>query len=132
MHGPAPKPASQRRRTNKPGSYGDAEPVTAPAAASGVVRDLNIGVEHPFITQMWAALQQSCEQAFWSEADWQRARMELWHMNQILTGAIKLTAASWQQVQTGLGDLLISPAAKRRAGIEMRKPRRRRPLRKRP
>ena len=56
---------------------------------------------HPFVQELWDTVQNSCEAAFYSEADWQRVRLELWHLNQILTGAIDLTAANWQRVQSG-------------------------------
>jgi hypothetical protein len=118
MPGPAPKPDSKRRRYNKPASYGEATATTAPAATPET-RDLNIGDEHPFVTSMWDTVQESCEAQFYSAADWQRVRLEPWHLNQILTGAIDLTAANWQRVQSGFDELLISPAVKRRAGIEM-------------
>ena len=119
-HGRAPKPESQRRRRNKPASYGQATPTTAPAATPVTARELNIGAAHPFVQELWDTVQNSCEAAFYSEADWQRVRLELWHLNQIRTGAIDLTAANWQRVQSGFDELLISPATKRRAGIEMR------------
>ena len=38
--GRPPKPPSKRRRTNKPASYGAAEPITAPAAG---VQDRELG-----------------------------------------------------------------------------------------
>jgi len=78
-----PKPASKRRRRNVPISYGAATPVTAPAA-SCQDRDLGIDDPHPLIVSMWEALQTSCEARFYSEADWQRVRWELWNANQVL------------------------------------------------
>ena len=44
---------------------------------------------------------------------------ELWHANVVLTGD-KIAANSWAQIQHGLTELLISPAAKRRAAIELK------------
>ena len=55
-------------------------------------RELNIGAAHPFVQELWDTVQNSCEAAFYSEADWQRVRLELWHLNQIRTGAIDFTA----------------------------------------
>jgi hypothetical protein len=69
MPGPAPKPASKRRRANKPRSYGRAEPVVAPAADPGV-RELGIENPHPLIASMWNTVAQSCESEFYSESDW--------------------------------------------------------------
>jgi hypothetical protein len=40
MPGPAPKPASKRRRYAKPKSYGAADPTVAPAADSDPDREL--------------------------------------------------------------------------------------------
>ena len=43
----------------------------------------------------------------------------LWFANRIMAGG-QPSATAWAAVQTGLNALLISPAAKRRAGIELR------------
>ena len=70
---------------------------------------------------MWKALANSVESQFYSDADWERARMELWYMNGLLTGERPLTAPAWSTVQKGLSELLVSPADKRRAGIALQK-----------
>lgn len=118
MPGPAPKPASKRRRYNKPKSYGAAEPVTAPAArAQG--RTLGIDDPHPLITDMWNAVQESSEARFYSDADWERLRLELWYANRAMTAGRPASGPTWAAIQHGLTELLISPAAKRRAAIEL-------------
>jgi hypothetical protein len=119
MPGPAPKPESKRRRANKPRSYGDAQPTTAPAASDVDVRDLGIENPHPLIAAMWDTVQQSCEGQFYSDADWQRLRMELWYANHTMASG-RPSAQAWDAVQHGLSELLISPAVKRRSGIELR------------
>lgn len=119
MPGPAPKPASKRRRYGKPKSYGDAEPTTAPAAPVGVSRALGIDNPHPLITAMWDTVQHSRESAFYSETDWERLRMELWYANHTMASG-RPSAQAWDAVQHGLSELLISPAVKRRSGIELR------------
>lgn len=116
--GRPPVPDDKRRRYNTPASYGLAEPVKAGTA--GIQPDLGF-VAHEMVTSMWAALENSVEGQFLSTADWERARMELWFLNQILTGQVDLTAANWARVQHGMNELLISPADKRRAGIELTK-----------
>jgi hypothetical protein len=117
MSGPAPKPPAKRRRYNKPASYGAAEPVSAPAAD---IRERTLDIEnpHPLVAQLWTTLQESVESRFYSESDWERARFECWYANEVMRG--QLSAAAWQQVQHGLSELLISPAAKRRAAIELK------------
>jgi hypothetical protein len=117
--GPPPKPASKRRRRTKPASYGAAEPVTAPAAHD-VVRTLGIDDPHHLVESMWTALQTSAEARFYSAADWERARMELWFANALLTSGKPIGGQAWAGVQHGLNALLISPAEKRRAAIELR------------
>jgi len=99
-----------------PKSYGAAQPTTAPAAH---VQDRVLGLEdpHPLVESMWNTVQSSCEATFFSEADWARLRLELWYANEVMR---KPTATAWQQVQRGLSDLLVSPAAKRRAAIELK------------
>jgi hypothetical protein len=114
-----PKPASKRRRRNVPKTYGAAEPTVAPAA-NGDVRTLRIdGPVHSMVERMWAALQSSAEARFYSEADWARVQLELWHANVVLSGD-RISPTAWQAVQHGLTELLISPAAKRRAAIELK------------
>ena len=59
--GPAPKPASKRRRRTPPATYGAATPVTAPAAAVGGHRTLGIDNPHQLVARMWATVQESAE-----------------------------------------------------------------------
>ena len=114
--GVPPKPDSKRRRANIPASYGLAEPISGGTAAP----QPDLGFDpHFLVRDLWAALEGSVESRFYSAADWQRARAELWFMNQALT-AETLTHSNWQRVQQGLNELLISPADKRRAGIELK------------
>ena len=55
--------------------------------------DLRLVVQRSYlITDMWKALATSVEGQFYSHADWERARWELWYANQLMTGALKLTA----------------------------------------
>jgi hypothetical protein len=117
--GPAPKPASKRRRRNTPRSYGAAKPTTAPAAH---VQDRVLGFDaHPLVVDMWATIRESAESKFYSHADWERVRWELWYANTAMRSP-RLSGQSWAQIQHGLNDLLISPAAKRRAAIELKPP----------
>ena len=117
MPGVAPKPASKRRRRNVPASYGAAEPTTAPAAPSHD-RELGIDNPHPLIVDMWDAVQTSAEARFYSEADWVRLRLELSNASRVMQTA-RVSPTAWQTVQHSLSDMLISPAAKRRAAIEL-------------
>lgn len=131
------KRVSARRRRNKPKSYGDAEPTTGVAAAGDARPPL--GIENPFpeIQGLWDAIQDSAEARFYSDADWQRVRLELRYGNYVLRelavgyavgcdedGQVvvgnKINAQAWQKFQDALTELLVSPAAKRRAGIELR------------
>ena len=45
----------------------------------------------------------------------------MFYANGLLTGERPLTAPAWSIVQTGLSELLVSPADKRRAGIALQK-----------
>jgi hypothetical protein len=116
--GPPPKPPDKRRNTRTPGGYGLAEPVKN-AGEAGKQPDLGFD-PHFLVRDLWAALQGSVEARFYSAADWQRARAELFFMNEALASEKGLNASSWQRVQQGLNELLISPADKRRAGIELK------------
>lgn len=117
--GVPPKPASKRRRRNVPASYGAAEPTTAPAAGPDPDRELGFDGAHPLKAGMWATVQSSCEAAFYSESDWQRLRLELWHANREMASG-RPSANAWMAVQHGLNEMMISPAMKRRAGIELK------------
>jgi hypothetical protein len=114
--GEPPKPPNKRRNTTKPASYGLAQPVKAGRAARQPV----LGFEaHSMVTRMWEALGKSAEAKFFSAADWQRARWELWYANGLFTKERTLSPPAWQAVQHALNELLVSPADKRRAGIEL-------------
>jgi hypothetical protein len=115
--GRPPVPDSQRRRRNKPASYGLAESVLAGQARAQP--DLAFKA-HTMITDLWTALGKSVEGQFYSDADWQRARLEMFYLNGLLTGERSLTAPAWSVVQHGLNELLVSPADKRRAGIALK------------
>ena len=79
--GPAPKPASQRRRRNKPASYGAAEPVLAGQAEE----QPPLGFEaHELVVDLWSALAGSVEGKVFSAADSQRARLEMWFADQVM------------------------------------------------
>ncbi len=68
---------------------------------------------------LWDTVQQSCEAAFYSEADWQRLRLELWFANHTIASG-RPSGSAWEAIQHGLNELLLSPAIKRRAGIEVK------------
>lgn len=117
--GRPPKADSKRRRRNTPKSYGAAEPTTAPAAATAT-RALGIDGAHPLITALWATVQESSEASFYSEADWQRLRLELWFADRSMAGG-QPSANAWTAIQSGMNEMLLSPAIKRRAGIELKR-----------
>lgn len=117
MPGPVPKPDSQRRRTNKPASYGAAEPEVGGEASNAP--ELSIPGCHQMVVDLYDALTGSVEGRYFSAADWQRARLECMYLNQLLSSD-KIGAQAWQAVQAGLGALLVSPADKRRIGIELK------------
>ena len=119
--GVPPKRPSQRRHRAKPRSYGAAEVTEAPAAPK--IPPLGIAEPTPVIADMWEALQTSAESRFYSTADWQRVRTVLTHGDALMAALAaggKVNAAAWKSFQDGMTELLISPAAKRRAGIEMK------------
>ena len=66
-------------------------------------------------------MQHSCEAAFYSETDWERLRPELWFANHTMASG-RPSGQAWEAVQHGLNEMLLSPAIKRRAGIELRRP----------
>ena len=117
--GPPPKRDSQRRRSNTPASYGEAEPEVAGEAAAPP-RELGY-TAHELIQSLWEALQNSAEAKYYSDADWQRVRLELSYGDKLLSGARVPGAQSWATFQAGLNSLLVSPADTRRAGIELKR-----------
>lgn len=111
-----PPPATKRRRVQTPASYGLAEPVMAGRAANQP--DLGFDA-HPMVARMWAALGRSVEAKFFSHADWERAHWELWYADRTIRSP-KISPMAWVAIQHALNDLLVSPADKRRAGIELK------------
>ena len=71
---------------------------------------------------MWRTVQTSAESRFYSEADWARLRLELWFANEAMSGSRPPSGHTWQAIQRGLSELLVSPAAKRRAAIDLKPP----------
>lgn len=137
--GRVPKRDSTRRRANKPKSYGDANPTTGMAASpEDRPRELGIVDVEPEIQALWDEIQHSAEAKFYSRGDWVRVRLELTYGNEVLQelrygcqivlkdGGItlqkKVNAQAWKTFQDAMTELLISPAAKRRAGIELKPP----------
>ncbi|MFC8531925.1 hypothetical protein [Nocardia sp. NPDC057227] len=117
--GPVPKPASRRRRRNKPKSQGEAEA----ELVYGAVDAPELGFDaHSLVSDLYETLACSVEGQFYSPADWQRVRLELHYLNGLLTAEKVPGAMAWAQVQAALQALLVSPAEKRRLGIEMRRP----------
>ena len=116
--GPPPKRAAQRRRRNTPASHGEATP-TPQLPASPAPTELGFDA-HPLIAGLWEQLRHSVEPKFYSAADWQRVRIELHYGNQLLSCRRIPGAQAWSAFQSGLNTLLVSPADKRRAGVEMK------------
>jgi len=76
---------------------------------------------HELVVDLWEVLGSSVEGQFYSAADWQRARWELWYASTVMTAGQVPSANHWTTIQRGLDELLVSPAVKRRAGIELRR-----------
>ena len=108
-----PEAQAQQASLVRYGRSGDRRPGRRAAAAG--VRRPRVGGGY-----VGGALAQSVEGQFFSTADWQRARLEMWHADKLVRSG-QPTANQWAAVQRGLDELLISPAVKRRAGIELRK-----------
>lgn len=117
MPGPVPKRESQRRRSNRPKSYGSSSPEVGGVAVGAP--DLGIADCHPMVLDLYASLTESVEGQYFSAADWQRARLECHFLNRTLMSD-RIGAQAWQTIQSGLGALLVSPADKRRIGIELK------------
>jgi hypothetical protein len=73
------------------------------------------------VVDLWSVLGRSVEAQFYSAADWQRARWELWYANAVMTAGQVPSANQWTTIQRGLDELLVSPAVKRRAVIELKR-----------
>lgn len=117
MSGPPPKKDSQRRRANKPKSYGAAE---AEVAGVGVqAPDLGLNECHPMVVDLYDSLAVSVEGRYFSPSDWQRARLECFYLDKLLSSGRAPGSQAWAAVQAGLAALLVSPAEKRRLGIEL-------------
>ena len=77
---------------------------------------------HPLIEALWESIAASGEGQFYSAADWQRLRLELWYGNRLLKQSFPPPGAqAWSTFQAGLTAMLVSPAEKRRLGIALRR-----------
>ena len=76
---------------------------------------------HELVVDLWEVLGSSVEGQFYSAADWQRARLEMWFADRVMRSDQVPSSNQWTAVQRGLDELLVSPAVKRRAGIELRR-----------
>lgn len=115
MPGPVPKRESQRRRRNTPASQPNGV-----EHVGGASRQPELGYDaHFLVIDMWVALDGSPESKFFSAPDWQRARTELWYLNELLQSGRTPGSQAWAAVQSALTSLLVSPAEKRRVGIEL-------------
>ena len=116
----------QVQRPNRRHSAGDQQTrlircraaTTAPAA-SPETRELGIDNPHPLIASMWKPCSRRASPCFTARADWARLRLELWYCNFTMASG-RPSGSAWEAVQHGLNELLLSPAVKRRAGIEVR------------
>jgi hypothetical protein len=109
--------AEPEAQAQQAASYGVAEPVLAGQADGQPPLGFDA---HELVAGLWSALGSSVEGQFYSTADWERARLEMWHADKLVRSG-RPTANQWAAMQRGLDELLISPAVKRRAGIELRK-----------
>lgn len=125
MPGPLPKVASQRRRRNKPKSYGEAEAVKV---ASQLVKKPPLSLPfddpeekpHKLVSSFWNSLGKSAvDTSSWTAAEWQRARISMWMLDGHLKGRRAMGAQAMDSIMKQLDSLLISPAEKRRLGIEI-------------
>lgn len=118
MPGPPPKRSEHRRRSNTPATQ-----EMSGVDRSGVAAEApELGFEaHPLVESLYASLPDSIEGKFYSAADWQRVRLELWYLNELLMAGKTPGAMAWSAMQTAMSALLISPADKRRVGIELQR-----------
>lgn len=118
MPGPAPKRSEQRRRRNTPKSQEMSGMDTSAVAVSAP----ELGYDaHELVVDLYEALKVSVEGRFYSAADWQRVRLEFHYLNELLMDGRTPGAMAWGAVQSALNTLLVSPADKRRVGIELQR-----------
>ena len=65
-------------------------------------------------------MQSSCEATFFSEADWARLRLECWFADRTMASG-RPSGSAWAVIQDAMNDMLLSPAVKRRVGIEVKR-----------
>lgn len=118
MSGPPPKRGDQRRRRNIPKT----QEVSGVDTTGVAVDQPPLGFDaHDLVVDLYAALAEGVEGKFYSAADWQRARIELHFLNGLLLAGRVPGAQAWTAVQAGFNALLVSPADKRRTGIELQR-----------
>lgn len=116
--GPVPKRSDQRLRRNEPDT--PIEKVTAIGPVP--VPPLRIPDAHPFVTELYDAMQKSAQKRYYEPTDWAKAKVTLHFLNKLLWNP-KPSAQMLAAVDSMMTTLLLTEGDRRRARIEVERKR---------
>lgn len=112
--GPVPKRKDQLRRRNA------SEPVDTVTLSGRVeVPDLDLVAVHPLARDLYDSLKESGQSMFYEPSDWQRARLMVSMLSDLLTTDGKRSSMMYAAIQQDLRDLMVCEADRRRLKMEI-------------
>jgi len=114
MPGPPPKRQDQRRRRNA------TDPVTTVKLTHSVpVPDLGLDNVHPLARDLYNSLKESGQSMYYEPSDWQRARLMVDMLSNLLYDPVKRSSMMYTAIQQDLKDLMVCEADRRRLKLEV-------------
>lgn len=115
MSGPVPKRQDQRRRRNK------TQPVDTVQVSGAVeIPDLGLTDVHPLAKDLYESLKTSGQARFYEPSDWQRARLMVDMLSDLLYSD-KRSSMMYSAIQQDLRDLMVCEADRRRLKMEIQR-----------
>lgn len=112
--GPVPKRSSERRRQNK-----ESKVETVPAIVETVAIPPADQRWHPVALGLYESLKESGQSRFYEPSDWWLAQYICDAMSRNLKQRQKFSAVLFASVMSGLNDLLVDEASRRRVRMEI-------------
>ncbi|HEY9417868.1 MAG TPA: hypothetical protein VIQ30_24175 [Pseudonocardia sp.] len=114
MPGPPPKRQDQRRRRNA------GDPVDTVRLSHAVsVPELGLTDVHPLARDLYDSLKDSGQSMYYEPSDWQRARLMVDMLSNMLYDPIKRSSMMYTAIQQDLKDLMVCEADRRRLKLEI-------------
>lgn len=113
-NGPVPKRSSERRRQNK-----ESKPEIVKAIVQKVEVPPANPAWHPIALGLYSSLKESGQSRFYEPSDWWMAQYVCDAMSRNLKQRQKFSSVLFASVMSGLNDLLVDEASRRRVRLEV-------------